>query len=51
MVGDETGKGDTYRPVDYKKYSENYNKIFNKKVRGKDGRIRKGDGTTRKRTR
>lgn len=25
------GKGDSYRPVDYKKYSENYDRIFGKK--------------------
>lgn len=25
------GKGDTYRPVDYKKWSENWDKIFFKK--------------------
>lgn len=25
------GKGDTYRPVDYKKWSENWDKIFTKK--------------------
>lgn len=25
------GKGDTYRPVDYKKWSENWDKIFKKK--------------------
>lgn len=24
-----SGKGDTYRPVDRKKYEENYDKIFN----------------------
>ena len=28
------GKGDKYRPVDYKKYAENYDKIFPKKVKG-----------------
>lgn len=28
------GKGDKYRPIDYKKYSENYDKIFPKKVKG-----------------
>ena len=27
------GKGDSYRPVDYKKWSENWDKIFKKKVR------------------
>lgn len=25
------GKGDKYRPVDYKKWSENWDKIFGKK--------------------
>jgi len=25
------GKGDKYRPVDYKKWSENYDRIFGKK--------------------
>ena len=28
------GKGDKYRPIDYKKYAENYDKIFPKKVKG-----------------
>jgi len=27
------GKGDTYRRIDYKKWSENYDKIFKKKVK------------------
>ena len=27
------GKGDSYRPVNYKKWSENWDKIFKKKVR------------------
>lgn len=30
------GKGDTYRPVDYKKWSDNWDKIFGKKPRKKD---------------
>jgi len=29
------GKGDKYRPIDYKKYAENYEKIFSKKVKGR----------------
>jgi hypothetical protein len=34
----EAGKGDTYRPVDYKKYSQNYDNIFKngKKSKPKD---------------
>lgn len=32
------GKGDSYRPVDMKKYRENYDKIFGKKKKkGKSG--------------
>jgi hypothetical protein len=27
----DAGKGDTYRPVDYKKWSANWDKIFSKK--------------------
>jgi hypothetical protein len=27
----DAGKGDTYRSVDYKKWSENWDKIFSKK--------------------
>lgn len=27
----QAGKGDTYRPVDQKKWSENYDRIFGKK--------------------
>lgn len=30
------GKGDRYRPVDYKKWSENWDKIFNKKIKPKN---------------
>lgn len=30
------GKGDRYRPVDYKKWSENWDKIFNKKTKPKN---------------
>ena len=29
------GKGDTYRPVDYQKWSDNWDKIFGKKPRKK----------------
>lgn len=29
------GKGDSYRPVDYKKWSDNWDKIFGKKPRKK----------------
>lgn len=29
------GKGDTYRPVDYKKWSENWDAIFGKKKQTK----------------
>ena len=28
----EAGKGDRYRPVDHKKWSENYDRIFGKKA-------------------
>jgi hypothetical protein len=28
------GKGDKYRPVDYKKWSENWDRIFGKKKNG-----------------
>jgi hypothetical protein len=31
------GKGDAYRPVDMKKYRENYDKIFGKKKKGTKG--------------
>jgi len=27
------GKGDTYRPVDYQKWSDNWDKIFGKKTK------------------
>lgn len=29
-VNGQAGKGDTYRPVDYKTWSKNFDKIFNK---------------------
>ena len=31
MVDGKAGKGDSYRKVDHKKYSENWNRIFGKK--------------------
>lgn len=31
-LGDNVGKGDTYRPVDRKKYDEGYERIFGKKT-------------------
>ncbi len=31
MLGGEAGKGDTYRPVDRKMWSKNWDAIFNKK--------------------
>jgi hypothetical protein len=37
----QAGKGDTYRPVDWKKWSDNYDKIFGKKGKPKDKIIRK----------
>jgi hypothetical protein len=41
------GKGDTYRPVDWKKYSENYDMIFNKKGNNhEDSGNRIGNGRT-----
>jgi hypothetical protein len=34
MAGNHgAGKGDTYRKIDYDKWSKNYDKIFKKKVR------------------
>lgn len=32
------GKGDSYRPVDYQKWSDNWDKIFGKKT--KKGKVR-----------
>jgi hypothetical protein len=32
----EAGKGDTYRPVDQKKWSENWEMIFSKKTKNKN---------------
>lgn len=31
MTNGQAGKGDSYRPVDPKKWSENYDRIFGKK--------------------
>ena len=36
------GKGDTYRPVDYQKWSDNWDKIFGKKT--KKGKVRNEQG-------
>tara|TARA_R110002051_G_scaffold199696_2_gene266501 strand:+ start:41 stop:169 length:129 start_codon:yes stop_codon:yes gene_type:complete len=36
-----TGKGDKYRSLDIKKYSENYEKIFGKKKKKIKGKIKK----------
>tara|TARA_Y100000310_G_scaffold318473_1_gene372586 strand:+ start:339 stop:467 length:129 start_codon:yes stop_codon:yes gene_type:complete len=37
MVDGQAGKGSKYRPVDLKKYTENWEKVFckNKKKKGK----------------
>ena len=32
------GKGDKYRPVDYKKWSDNWDKIFGKKKKPKSSK-------------
>jgi hypothetical protein len=32
------GKGDRYRPVDYKKWSDNWDRIFNKKIKKKESK-------------
>ena len=40
------GKGDTYRAVDWKQYSENYDRIFGKKGNNNDSNNRIGDGRT-----
>ena len=37
----QAGKGDTYRPVDPKKWSENYDRIFGKKPKPRNKVIRK----------
>jgi hypothetical protein len=36
------GKGDTYRPVDYQKWSDNWDRIFGKKT--KKGKVRDEQG-------
>jgi len=36
------GKGDSYRPVDYQKWSDNWDKIFGKKT--KKGKVRNEQG-------
>ncbi len=36
MSKGDAGKGDTYRPVDKKKYDENYDRIFGVKKNGND---------------
>lgn len=45
MANGQAGKGDTYRPVDWKKWSDNYDKIFGKKDKPKDKVIRKPKAT------
>lgn len=40
------GKGDTYRRVNWDKYSENYDKIFNKKGKKNGTNHRTDDGRT-----
>ncbi len=42
------GKGDSYRPVDYNKWSENWDAIFNKKkIRKKKGKKNDGRNSNR----
>lgn len=38
MLGGEAGKGDSYRPVDRKMWSKNWDAVFNKK---KPSKVRK----------
>ena len=40
------GKGDSYRRVDWDKYSENYDRIFGKKGKNNDSTSRTNDGRT-----
>ena len=40
-VHGQAGKGDSYRPVDQKKWDENWDKIFGKKKSGKPRRGQK----------
>ena len=47
MVDGQAGKGSKYRPVDPKKYAENWEKAFGKKK--KDSK--NGNGTTRRKNR
>lgn len=42
------GKGDTYRPVDRKKYDENYDKIFGKRVKESLDKVNEKHGKTLK---
>lgn len=43
MTNGQAGKGDRYRPVDQKKYAENYEKAFPKKKKNsKKGLMQKG---------
>ncbi len=35
MKDNGAGKGDKYRPVNWKKYSKNYDLIFKKKIKNK----------------
>jgi len=41
------GKGDSYRPVDYQKWSDNWDKIFGTKARkkGNNEQIERKEGT------
>jgi hypothetical protein len=41
----QAGKGDTYRPVDWKKWSDNYDKIFGKKTKPKNKVIKEPKNT------
>jgi hypothetical protein len=36
----QAGKGDTYRPVDPKKWSENYDRIFRKSKKVKNEQVK-----------
>jgi len=36
----QAGKGDTYRPVDPKKWSENYDRIFRKNKKVKNEQVK-----------
>ena len=41
MVDGQAGKGSKYRPVDPKKYAENWKKAFCKKKKGKKKKCQK----------